>query len=254
LHQNIYENLKGNYNSIVAFVFEKVWLYLLKKQDVVVTLTDIMKNFYVQRTHLNLKTIYNGRNYPEHLKSVTNEEDITLINRIKSKYKIIGSHCLLTRRKGIHQIINSLVLLEDYALVVIGNGHDLENLKKLAKNLGVLERCFFLGYKLDAVAYLKCFDLYVMASYSEGFPLGLLEAGLSKLPVVCSDIPIFRELFTDKEVTFFELDNANSLAKAVRLCYDNKEELSDSIFHVIDEKYSVNKMADNYIKLFQSKL
>ena len=93
-----------------------------------------------------------------------------------------------------------------------------------------------------------------MSSYSEGFPLGLLEAGLSRLPIVCSDIPIFNELFTEKEVCFFELDNARSLADAVRLCYDNKEELSSSIFDVIDKKYSVNKMADNYMKLYQSKL
>lgn len=251
LHQNIYDNLKGNYNSIVAFVFEKIWLWILRKQDVVVMLTEVMKSFYIQRTNLNLKTIYNGRNYFESPNSIKNEEDIDVINRIKSKHKIIGSHCLLTKRKGLHQIINSLVFLEDYAFIVIGNGQELENLKKLAQDMGVTERCFFLGYKSDAVAYLKYFDVYVMASYSEGFPLGLLEAGLNKLPVVCSDIPIFRELFTEDDVCFFELDNVGSLAKAIELCYENKETLSSSIHQLIEQKYSVNRMALNYIKLYQ---
>lgn len=254
LHQNIYDNLAGNYNSIIAYLFEKFWLFFLKKQDVVVTLTEIMKSFYMKKTQLNLKTIYNGRNYSEHLKSIENEVDVIIIDRIKSKYKIIGSHCLLTKRKGIHQLINSLVILKDYAVVVIGNGQELENLKKLAEDIGVFERCFFLGYRSDAVSYLKYFDLYVMSSYSEGFPLGLLEAGLTRIPIVCSDIPIFKELFTKNEVCFFELDNATSLAKSVRYCYDNKEKFSNSIFNVIDKKYSVDKMVDNYMKLYKRKL
>jgi glycosyltransferase involved in cell wall biosynthesis len=254
LHQNIYDNLKGNYNSFVAYLFEKLWLFFLRKQDIVVTLTEVMQNFYAQKSKLKLKTIYNGRKYPKYYEDVANEEDVININLLKSNYKLIGSHCLLTRRKGIHQIIKSLLLLEDYALVVVGNGQELENLKKIAKDLNVIDRCFFLGYRKDAVAYLKYFDLYVMSSYSEGFPLGLLEAGLCKLPIVCSDLPIFRELFTEKEVCFFELDDDFSLAQSIRLCYKNNEELSNSIFHLICEKYSVNNMGDNYMELYQSKI
>lgn len=254
LHQNIYDNLKGNYSFLVAIVFEKIWLKLLRKQNVVVTLTTEMKNFYTERTNLHLKTIYNGRNLSSLNEKEIDAKDLVFLNDIKSKYKIIGSHCLLTKRKGIHQIIKSLTILEDYALVVIGNGQELENLKKLVKDLGLIERCFFPGYRSDAVAYLKYFDVYIMSSYSEGFPLGLLEAGLCKLPIVCSDLPIFKELFTEKEVCFFELDNAFSLAEAVRLCFTNKDKLSNSIFNLINEKYSVNNMADKYLKLYESKL
>lgn len=250
LHQNIYENLKGNYNSFIAFVFEKIWLRLLKKQDVVVTLTDVMKSFYGKKTNLDLKTIYNGRSVGKYAKYELIGSDIDFINGVKSKYKIIGSHCLLTKRKGIHQIIKSLGDLNDFALIVIGDGQELDNLKKLAHDLGVSERCFFIGFKKEAVAYLKYFDVYVMSSYSEGFPLGLLEAGLNKLPVICSDIPIFRELFTDKEVCFFELDHIDSLAGAIKLCYTNKEALANSIYELVSTKYSIDKMAENYLLVY----
>lgn len=253
LHQNIYDNLKGNYNAVVAALFEKIWLLFLKKQDLVVTLTDVMKNFYSQRTQLRFKTIYNGRSCPEFSKPVLNNADIININFLKTKYRIIGSHCLLTKRKGIHQIIASLKYLKNYALVVIGDGQELDNLKNLATEFNVMDRCFFAGYRSDAVSYLKYFDIYVMSSYSEGFPLGLLEAGLSKLPIVCSDIPIFRELFTTNEVCFFELDNLTGLVEAIKLGYQNKEKLSLEIFNFINNNYSVSKMSEKYFRLYQNK-
>ncbi len=252
LHQNIYDNLKGNYNVVVAILFERIWLFFLKKQDIVVTLTNIMQSFYSRRTRLNLRTIYNGRSSNEHLYPVSNCVDLNIIDELKKNYRILGSHCLLTRRKGIHQIIRSLVSLEDYAFILIGKGKESEALKKLAIELGVFERCFFVGYRADAVAYLKYFDLYVMSSYSEGFPLGLLEAGLNRLPIVCSDIPIFRELFNENEICFFELDNERELVNAINFCYENKLNLSNLIFNTIIEKYSVEKMAGSYFELYRN--
>ena len=250
LHQNIYFVLKDKYKNEGAFIFEKIWLCALKKQDVVVVLSNVMRLYYSKKAKLNVEIIHNGRSVAYN--EINDEEDIAFVKKIKKNYKTIVSHSGITKGKGLHQIIESLVVLTDYALVIIGNGTELENLKKLVEDLGVADRCFFLGYKQDAVAYLRHFDLYVMSSYSEGFPLGLLEAGLNKLPVVCSDIPIFRELFTEKEVCFFELDNTDSLVEAIRLCYDNKQDLSSSIFNLINEKYSVNKMADNYLNLYQN--
>lgn len=43
-----------------------------------------------------------------------------------------------------------------------------------------------------------------MSSRSEGFPLSLLEAMIYKRNIVCSDIPIFKEILSENEVTFFE--------------------------------------------------
>lgn len=252
LHQNIYDNLKGNYNSVIAILFEKIWLYFLRKQDFIVVLTDVMKNFYIEKSQLKIRTIYNGRNLLGNSNQLINKEDLDKIIQLKLNYKIVGSHCLLTKRKGIHQIIESLPFLEDFAFVILGDGQEINRLKKLAKNLGVLERCYFVGYRINAVDYLKYFDVYIMSSYSEGFPLGLLEAGLSQLPIVCSDIPIFRELFTSSEVCFFEPNNIKGLVDSINYCFNNKEQFSYSIYHLIKQKYSVSKMADDYLVAYHN--
>lgn len=254
LHQNIYSHFKGYYNVLIAYVFEKLWLKFLTKQDAVITLTNEMNRFYSNKTKLNLKTIYNGRNLNAEIIPLPVEEDLKLINDLKLKYKIIGSHCLLSKRKGIHQTIESLVGLKDFAFVIVGDGHEMSNLKLLAKKLRVYDRCLFLGYKSDAISYLPFFDLYIMSSYSEGFPLGLLEAGLVKLPVVCSDIPIFRELFSENEVCFYELDNIKSLEESIKFCVKSKSEFSISLNKKIVEKYSINEMSKNYFQLYQQNL
>ena len=57
-------------------------------------------------------------------------------------------------------------------------------------------------------------DLLLMTSKDEGFGLPLLEAGLLKLPIACSEIPSFLEI--GKGVCFFRLDDP-PLATAGRI-------------------------------------
>lgn len=49
-------------------------------------------------------------------------------------------------------------------------------------------------------------DLLLFSSSQEGFGIPLLEAGLLKLPIFCSNIPPFREI-GGSEVNYFELDD-----------------------------------------------
>ncbi len=90
-------------------------------------------------------------------------------------------------------------------------------LRRLAKELGVdrdilimAEYRFRSGEKLGADR-ITIRDLYLLAdvlfmpSTQEGFGIPLLEAGMIKLPIVCSDIPPFREIGGDN-VTYFQLD------------------------------------------------
>ncbi|MDP3046973.1 MAG: glycosyltransferase, partial [Chloroflexota bacterium] len=74
----------------------------------------------------------------------------------------------------------------------------LRELKNLAASLGVSEDVIYLqehGAVSDAVRrdlYLLA-DLLLFPSLREGFGIPILEAGLARLPIFCSDIPPFRE-------------------------------------------------------------
>lgn len=253
LHQNIFQNLKSSYNWFVALVLEKIWLNALNAQYCVITLTQAMQNQYKKKLEkINLCTIYNGRNIDikQPISFDVNEEQI--IGTFKTKYKVIGVSALLTKRKGIAQLIKALPYLSGYGIIIVGDGKEKNNLIKLAKKLNVYSSCLFLGYKMDGHRYLRLFDFYAMLSYSEGFPLGLLEAAQYKLPIVCSNLPIFRELFTDNEVSFFELDNISNLVTAIKSLHSNERIFASNFFKKVSETYSSTNMGHSYLNLYNS--
>lgn len=252
LHQIIYDNLKGNYNKFTAFIFEKIWIKILKKQDSIVYLTHIMANLYKDRIRIPYQVIYNGRSYNKEKMNNPVEEEYQIIH-IKKQFKVIGTHCLLTKRKGVHQSILALKYLPDYFFIIVGDGIELDSLKNLAIQEDVYDRCLFLGYKKNAICYLKYFDVYVATSYSEGFSLSLIETGQCSLPTVCSNIEIFKEQYNEKEVIFYEIDNISSLAQAIVKAYDNRQQYATNIHERAIKDYSIEKMSAQYLELYSKK-
>jgi N-acetyl-alpha-D-glucosaminyl L-malate synthase BshA len=73
-------------------------------------------------------------------------------------------------------------------LVMIGDGPDAGAARKLAQDLGVLDRVKFTGV-LDGVAdLLQAANLLLLPSQTESFGLVALEAMASGVPVVASDV------------------------------------------------------------------
>ena len=249
IHQFMYETLKNTYNRFIAFIFEKVWIHALKKQDEIVYLNHIMEHTYKNRIKKASNVIYNGRTFSKEIINAPVEEHSKLL-AIKKQFKIIGIHCMVTKIKGVHQTILALKYLPDYFFIVIGEGAEKEALQKLANEQSVADRCLFLGYKKNAISYLKYFDVYAATSYSEGFGLSLLEAGQCKLPIVCSNIAIFKELYNENEVVFYELDNIASLSEAIAKAFNNKQQYAENIYKRAIDDYSIENMSNQYLKLY----
>ena len=208
-----------------------------------------MANTYKNRIHKPYQVIYNGRVYHKEKIEAKVEEESQILD-IKKQFKVIGTHCLLTKRKGIHQTILALKHLPDYFFIIVGDGIELENLKSLAKRENVYDRCWFLGYKKNAISYLKYFDVYAATSYSEGFSLSLIEAGQCKLPTVCSNIAIFKEQYNENEVVFYELDNIASLSEAIAKALNNKQQYAENIYKRAINDYSIENMSNQYLELY----
>ena len=79
--------------------------------------------------------------------------------------------------------------------------------------------------------YMKYFDVYALCSHTEGYPLAFIEAAAAKLPVVCSDIPVFpRASFRKSVLHFFRLGNIDSLCDAL-VCADKRADvLSEKVY------------------------
>ncbi len=249
-HNIVYEEYKSNYNHYTAKLIEIIWKFSLSEHDHIVCLTQIMKNYYKNlMPNSSFFVVNNGRKLNKDNNLVLSDDSL-FFNDLKKNYKIIGTACVVTKRKGLHQIIKVLPFLKDYCFVIIGEGEEIKKLNELALNLGVTERCFFLGYRSNVSGYYSLFDYYVISSYSEGLPLALLEAAQFGLPSLCSDIEIHRELFSEKEVVFFELDKKESLISAIKIIDKKTKFYSENIFNKYMSHYTSEKMVNKYVEIY----
>lgn len=251
VHCDIRKDLRYNYNFLVSLIFRHVWLSYFKKMDALIMISNsLYSSFYNKKVdNNNVYTILNGRTIRS-IEAVPSDH-IVLLESLKEKYKIIGSCALLTKRKGLHLIIRALPNLPDYVFVVVGEGKELDNLKSLARKLSVDGRCFFLGFQKGAESYVNYFDVYAMPSLFEGFGLALIEATLFKKSCICSSIPVFKELFNDNEVTFFDVSNTKSLVDAIKQAYDRRDLLGELAYSKSVEKYSLEVMGQKYHNVYK---
>jgi glycosyltransferase involved in cell wall biosynthesis len=97
----------------------------------------------------------------------------------------------LVARKAAPQLVRVLADAKhrDMYLLVIGDGPDAVEIRRVAGELGVGERVKLLGHVTERQKYaaLSVSDLFVSTSQHEGFGLVYLEAMAYGLPVVCYD-------------------------------------------------------------------
>ena len=101
----------------------------------------------------------------------------------------------------------------------------------------------------DAYQYYKNALIYVFPSFDEGFGIPIIEAFSYSLPVICSDIPVFKEIGNDS-VSYFKKGDFISLSKKIQTLIDSEDlrkELSKK------GKSQLNKFSrKNFIKGFEN--
>ncbi len=251
VHNLVEQDLYFNYGKFTAFIFSRLWRIFWSAQDELVVLNNAAQHYYINFLKGRKATvIYNGRALSG--LTVLDEEDINILNDLRLNFKVLGSCAILTRRKGLDQIIRILPSCKEYALVIVGDGPAYTELNNLAIELGVADRCKFLGYRANAQSFLTKFDIYVMPSRSEGLPLALLEAAGNGLAVICSNIEVFQEIFSSEEVSFFELENEDDLMRALDFAVRNEAVLGSNIAKKYASSFTDKVMTKRYVELFLS--
>jgi glycosyltransferase involved in cell wall biosynthesis len=104
---------------------------------------------------------------------------------------VVGWAGRLTAIKRPHDLVRTVAELVrmgvDAFLVVAGDGPERESVERLATELGVGERCRFLGYRRDMSSWYATFDAFLLTSENEGTPVVAIEALASGCPVVATD-------------------------------------------------------------------
>lgn len=140
------------------------------------------------------KVIYNGINIEEY-DLAESKASIRESLGIPQDAFVIGHAGRLDKAKNHETILKVFQQIQqehpNSFLVLCGRGT--EKLRPRIEVLGLKEKTLLLGYRDDVPRVLKSMDCFLFPSFTEGQPNALIEAMMSKIPIVASDIPSIRE-------------------------------------------------------------
>ncbi|MDA8093258.1 MAG: glycosyltransferase family 1 protein [Betaproteobacteria bacterium] len=184
------------------------------------TVADEVKGrFGLERTPIH--AYYNGVDTESFSPETCGSPDPVLA-ALGLKTPYVFSSGAIEARKNLETVYEAFARLPDDTpaeLVVAGKVRDpsyAEALERRARALGIAPRVRRLGFVDEATltALYRHAACFVTASRDEGFNIPPLEAMACGIPVICSDIPVHRELF-DGHAIFFAPDAPAALAVAM---------------------------------------
>lgn len=197
-------------------IYFKLWCRLiLKRMDSIISISPQDKKMFSKFRPILIPIGI----YYEHfsnIKRAPKRNELLFIGRI-------------SRNKGIDNLIKMLYFLKrkipDVKLYIIGRdwqGIKME-LENLIEHLGLKGNVFFIEKvnEKEKISYLSRCQIFVSASYYEGFGITIVEAMASGIPVVANNIQAFRNLITNNENGFL-------------INYSKPKEASEKIYKIME--------------------
>ena len=246
---------------------EKMDIAIMQGLDKVVTASNNDKNFLEMKgiNSERLVTIYNGIDSPQmddDPESLNGPENAILLSDLK-KFKEQGLHiigCIGTvcERKNQSLLLEAFHRLSNNArcmCLFIGEGELIPLLQSKALAYGLEDRVKFYGYQKNASRYINRFDCLVLPSISEGLGLTIIEAFRNRVPVIVSDIPVFKEVVENRKSGFiFESNNANSLTVQLSEFLSSSKEVlklyGENGYRTYLRLFTIKTMIENYKELY----
>jgi glycosyltransferase involved in cell wall biosynthesis len=216
-----------------------------------ITLNNLKRYFPLVNSQKPITVIYNCVDFSPITTTISQK---IAFKNLESFLLCVGQHRknknLDLAIEAYHKLRNENQLSDDTKLIIVGaTGPETPKLQELIDRLN-LQKLVLLESSLDDASlswlYQQC-QLFIIASSTEGFCLPLAEAIYFSAKVVCSDIPIFREIGADRcsyfQLTENSLDNlANAIADTLK---------RPRFQHNLDNyRFSKSKIADRYLEFY----
>jgi glycosyltransferase involved in cell wall biosynthesis len=214
----------------------------------------------------NSTVIHNGVDY-EDIENLYIERDSILqsIGYLSWKNNIlIGTISRLSPEKGIINLLlafhQTLQKKNNLRLIIVG-GYPEEHknyylrINQLIEEKNLSKHVCILGYRGDALKILKCLDIYVSASLSEGLPISILEALASKIPTVATNISGNKDILCNSVFGLLVEKNsvdclAEGIVKITELSQTEKDFITRNAHNRIKSHFSANEMVNKTTLLY----
>jgi glycosyltransferase involved in cell wall biosynthesis len=180
-----------------------------------------------------------------------------------------------TREKGIDVLLRAWAKVvqerKTLTLILLGDGSQAMELKRLAELLGLERSVEFKGMVQNVEEYLKVADLFILPSRAEGLSNALLEAMSYGIPCIATHVGGTPEIFAVDRDMWISPGKYVITSNGILVNPDDVEGLSEAIQYLIEdenareemgrrgrisikENYSIDLIADKYVALYQRML
>lgn len=185
------------FNEDRSFISKKIllafhWLTIILTHKTIMVSNKTMKDIdYLPFIKNKLVKIYNGIDTTFDFHWKKEAQDILLKNetitlRDKTILLSIGE---LHKNKGYDLLIPNLKKVDrGFLYLIIGEGEEKENIKKIIKDNDLVDKVLLLGRIENAYEYIKAADIFILPSRTEAFPYVLLESGLAGVCILASNV------------------------------------------------------------------
>ena len=211
-------------------------------------------------TEKNTSIIHNAIDFQKLKRFSYNSDTAREKLNIDKKKFVFGITGRLVRGKSHEVIIDAVYRLKekqcwpDSALVVIiGDGERKAFLEKKIYDAGLKNDFLFTGWVNNASWYTAAFDVFIMASTAlEGFGIALLEGCAAKLPVIASDVDIFRQI-AGNHAHYFPVNDVDALSgkmlNMVAISKSERMKAGQNIYDHVHQYFDINKFKLSYLTL-----
>ena len=181
---------------------------------------------------------------------------------IDLQVRLLGTFGRLVPIKGHVYLVRAFARLKDVhpqvQLAIIGKGREESRLRAEVDRLGLQGRVHLLGFRENALQYVRAFDIWTMPSLAEGLGLALLEGMSGHLPVVASNVPAMLPLIQGAgglAVPPADVDALTiALADYLRLSDQQLKERGEQAYAYLCANHDIEAFRQKYLRLIDESL
>lgn len=252
LGKKIIIHLHSGAEPIIQSKARNVYKYMFKKADVTVLLANAIK--------LKIEEIFEIKK-TEIIFNPCLALDNKKCNKLADKDLIVLFAGTITKKKGTDDLIYAFSKIAsafpDWKLVLAGNG-EIEKSKILAQNLQIKNQIIFTGW-ISGKEKDELFgraSIFCLPSYTEGFPMAVLDAWAYGIPVVTTPVGGLPDVLLHGENSLvFQPGDIDVLDRNLEILMNNKElrqDIGKISLQLSNNLFNIKKISNQLDELYKS--
>jgi len=243
-HGHLFDD--DSFSPMGKFLIQQIERVLARRTDILVSVGNRVgieiRNKNIGR-HKIWESIPPGIAPFPKIKTSTSRKTLNL----PTKVFLVGWMARVTEVKNPTQLVELARALPEVRFVMAGGGNLMNDVAKNAP-----ENLTILGWT-DASLFWSAVDVCLSTSINEGMPISLIEAQMSGVPVVATDVGSTSEVVVDGVTGFVTPRETRSIADAILFLSRNKQVLRQMEFAASEHAtkiFNLKKMVNSHLSLY----